>query len=120
MSKNVKKMIQNIKEEYSEPWNYVQKNLKRIMTLRVIVTLAIITWAIVLSYHLMRKPTEQEQIEERGEHRAKYFYMHRVWFGEESLVMIIFKIWVWVIILMLLSPLLRQLIIFLRVKQVVN
>jgi heme/copper-type cytochrome/quinol oxidase subunit 2 len=114
MDKNTSEIIHYIYKEYDEPWTIVKKSLKRLTILRIAITLFIVVWVLVMSYYLTRNYDEDDK--EQGERRAKYFYLHRVWFGEESTVMIIFKMWIWAVILMLLAPLLRHVVLFLRIR----
>lgn len=50
------------------------------------------------------------------ENYVRYYNLHRVWFGDQSIVWTIFKIWYFTIILWMLSPVLRELVIFLKVR----
>jgi hypothetical protein len=64
---------------------------------------------------------EVEDVEKGGflndeENHVRYFNLHRVWFGEESIVMILFKLWYYAALLWMLSPILKELVVFLKMR----
>lgn len=74
--------------------------VSRLMQLRVIVTVLLVGWLLVISHLLVRADKEG-----REDDRNRYFSLHRVWFGDSSVVQTLFNMWYYTILLLLVSPL---------------
>jgi hypothetical protein len=48
----------------------------------------------------------------------RYYNLHRVWFGDTSIVMIVFNLWFWVVIFWLMGPILREIGMILKLQTV--
>lgn len=67
---------------------------------RILISVLLLGWVIYITYKL----SQEEEGVEKEETRAKYFYMHRVWFGEESIALILFNLWYYSFIFLLITP----------------
>ena len=104
--------IESIRQSPVNLLNSLKKFLKYVMMGRTGLSIFLIVWLVVFSI-LFARPSESK---EEDETRQKYFYLHRVWFGEESIIMILFKMWYYTLILLMLNPILRELVIFLKLR----
>jgi len=107
----------------------VKRIYKRIMMGRIGLTVFLIVWAIVMSVLIARKPDGEKNIEDSINYKRKtineaydrdydrYYTLHRIWFGDESVLMILFKIWFWVTVAWMVGPILRHFVLFMRVKE---
>ena len=48
----------------------------------------------------------------------RYYNLHRVWFGDTSIVMVVFNLWFWVVIFWLMGPILREIGMILKLQTV--
>jgi len=96
--------LDSIKDPMRKAQSTAQMVLKGLFYGRVGISLIIIGWLTYVLYKL--KPTEQDTPEGTAS-RARYYDMHRVFFGDQSVVMILFSMWYYSFILILLSPVLK-------------
>jgi len=80
--------------------------LKALFYGRLGISALLLSWVIFISYKLTKQSEEEEESEEG---RDRYFYLHRVWFGEESILMILFNMWYYSVILLMLTPIISWL-----------
>ena len=149
-----KQTIQRAKNSPMSMWNNVQKFLKHVMFVKVIITLVLILWMMVMSGLVAWKqptmtantstnnlgtyypsgPTYSDPDDDYEKtdnsnpiynnkfiinddrNYIRYFNLHRIWFGEESIVMLLFKLWFYTAILWMASPFIRELIIFAKLR----
>lgn len=111
-------------------WKDINRFLRYIMLGRFGVTIFLIGWLVLITVLILReKPNEQtdEQLyaqpyvqtyvpQQNSQAHAKYFNLHRVWFGEQSIIMIIFKIWYYALIVWMMTPLMRELVVFAKLR----
>ena len=111
---------QNMKRMERSPLNVfgsAKKFIKYMLAGRLGVTLFLLVWIVCISILMVgQKKQGDDYIVRDDQDYARYFNLHRVWFGEESVLLMLFKLWYYSAILWLLSPVLRQLAIFLKVK----
>ena len=81
----------------------IQNVMTIMMRFRIVVTVVIIAWGIFMSQKIVRQDLDQNSM-------WKYFNFHRVWFGEESIVMILFSLWFKVFLIIIFLPLIQELI----------
>jgi len=67
---------------------------------KIIITVAILTWLIYTSYQINYDPVKYE----------KYAKIHLMWFGQTSPILIIFNIWIFSIILFFAIPIFKNII----------
>lgn len=102
LSKKTKQTIAGVTDPIQKGHSTIKKVLKALFYGRVGITLILLIWVSFISYRLVRSNTiEEDTIQEDTD---KYFYLHRVWFGEESVLMIIFNMWYYSFILLILYP----------------
>jgi len=89
--------------------NSVERFMKYIMAGRIGLSIFLVGWTVMISYFLMR-PRDTE------EDRRRYYDLHRSWFGDESVFMIIFKMWYYTLILFAAGPILRELVMFFKLR----
>jgi hypothetical protein len=79
----------------------IKSTTRRITWGGIIVSLFLFTWVLVFTF-LLLKPGKD--VDDRA--HQKYFATHRLWFGEESIILIIWNIWYYALLLIVLGPIL--------------
>ena len=79
---------------------------------RIVITFILIGWLITFTYLIMKK----DEIKPDDSEYQRWFMLHRTWFGDESIVMILWKVWYYTLLLLTLSPLIREIVSFMRLK----
>lgn len=77
----------------------------KIMFLRVLLTLLITAWLAFITYNILYTKSDDEDY---SRYRTKYFELHRVYFGDEAPLRILFNMWFYVVLLFLLAPLIQK------------
>lgn len=88
---------------------YVQAPLKRLFYARIAISIFMLGWLGYITYKLSR--ADKEDPDGNG---TKYFYLHRVWFGETSIIATLFQMWWTTLLLFMLSPILRFVYIYVQ------
>lgn len=91
---------EDLKRTADEMLNKVMYVVSRLMQIRVIATVFIVGWLLMISHLLTRADKGK-----RPEDRDRYFALHRVWFGDSSVVQTLFNMWYYTILLLIVSPL---------------
>lgn len=86
------------------------KIFNRIRIIRAIITLFLLAWLTVFTILTLRfkfsktdiQPSKEQEPQFSDENAIKYFYLHRIWFGENSIVLILFQVWYLTAILFLI------------------
>ena len=108
----------------------VAENIKSIFTrvriIRAVITFVLLAWLVVFTILTLRLQFSEKDIEQNfttdssgsvptitDPEATKYFYLHRIWFGDSSIVLILFQVWYFTAIMFLLGPLVNQAIKFL-------
>lgn len=98
----------------------------RLRWIRLAITIFMVGWLGFFTYLMLRSYQDQGLFEQTSKPQpatsdtdnsledTKYFYLHRIWFGDDSIVMILFQVWYMTIMLFLLGPLIREAIRYLR------
>lgn len=106
----------------------VKKSLKYFSVARIILTLFLLIWVIIISFLLIRENKKDvdggfggfgggdSDSGDSDDKRLRYFNLHRVWFGEESVILILFKMWYYAIIIWMISPMITPIILYLKTK----
>lgn len=81
----------------------IQSIFTRIQVIRAIITFVLIAWLVVFTILTLRiqfSPADIEQSSTSGAaptptdpESMKYFNLHRIWFGDSSIVLILFQVW---------------------------
>lgn len=79
---------------------------------RFFITILLIGWLGTMTYLIMKK----DEVKSDDPEYNRYYLLHRTWFGEESIVMILWKVWYYTLLLLTLSPLVRELVSFMRLR----
>jgi predicted secreted protein len=85
----------------------MKSSLGRLKIIRLVLTFAIITWLVVFTV-MTSLEDESEDDEETKKTHDKYFAMHRIWFGDDSLIAILFGIWYKTMIIIILAPIITK------------
>lgn len=94
----------------------------RLRWIRLIITIFLVGWLGFFTYLMMRSYQDQGFFDSNQPSTSKaatsdtdssledtkYFYLHRIWFGDYSIVLILFQVWYMTIMLFLLGPLVRE------------
>jgi MFS-type transporter involved in bile tolerance (Atg22 family) len=86
--------------------------VNNIRTIKIGITVFLIGWLGYLTYRIL-KPSVTNFDEQNKE---RWYEVHRVWFGDESIIFMLFKIWYMVLIFMALSPVLGEIIDLIRLR----
>lgn len=92
-NKDVKQFVRDTTDEVVDTLFFV---VKQVSQLRIIATLFLLGWLIAMTYLLMRPAKNAEDAASRD----RYFALHRVWFGDTSIVGMIYSIWYFTILLL--------------------
>lgn len=76
----------------------VKKVLGLIMQFRILITVGILVWGVFISKKIVDNSSEP-----RVDY-VKYYNLHKIWFGEESLLVVLFKLWIYKLLLSLVIP----------------
>lgn len=79
----------------------IQSIFTRIQVIRAIITFVLIAWLVVFTILTLRIQFSPEDIEQSSTpgstptdpESMKYFNLHRIWFGDSSIVLILFQVW---------------------------
>lgn len=93
-----------VKDPIRKVQGTVRVVLKGLFYGRVSITLFILGWIGFIIYKLRPR---QEDTSEDAVGRARYFDMHRVFFGDQSVLMILFSMWYYSFILILVAPIIK-------------
>ena len=83
--------------------------------MRIIFTILILGW-IIMILRCMFKTYDNEEIKRKKIERC--FYAHRTLFGDDSVVMLLFRIWYISIVLLILFPGASELLVLLKTRSV--
>jgi len=72
---------------------------------RIVITVVMLAWMGALSYLIA---TPKKDSENGDVQRARYYNLHRIWFGDQSALMILVTLWYYTIILMILGPIIKE------------
>lgn len=104
------KQREKTKNWYMDLQMALSRTLKIIAYGRTGITFILVAWLITVSIWIMKKNDTNDK-----EHQ-RYFNLHRVWFGEESIILILWKMWYYTLLLISLSPLIRELVTFIKLR----
>jgi hypothetical protein len=90
--------------------NTILQVLKNVRWIRLGITGFLLAWLGFFTYQIL-KPNIDEK---RNENEARWFQLHRIWFGDESIVFILFRVWYLVLVFMAISPIIGEVIELLR------
>jgi len=91
---------QNILERSQE---ILQNALTTVFYTRIGITLLILAWTITLSIMIASRDLTPDDTE-------RYFYLHRLWFGEESSLRILWDLWFYTLVFFSLQPVIREIL----------
>lgn len=94
----------------------LQRTIQYLMGGRMLITIILCAWLITLSYLITRKSDTQNPDDKTDPSRMRYYNLHRVWFGDQSPLLILLKLWYYTFVLILLAPVIRELITFLKLR----
>jgi len=77
-----------------------------LVNIKVIITTLIITWGIFMSTYIIRQSADDDESMNTS---WKYYNFHRVWFGDESLLIILFNIWFKTLLIAMFIPIAKEL-----------
>ena len=86
--------------------------LSNIRTIKLSITLFLVGWLAYMTWKIISPPTSQQDIENKD----RWYYVHRVWFGDESIVFMLFKIWYMVLVFLAISPMVGEAIDLMRLR----
>lgn len=95
----------------------VGENIKtifsRVKLIRAILTFVLLAWLVVFTILSLQLKFSAADLASpntipEDSNAAKYFYIHRIWFGEESIVMMLFKVWYFTALMFLVGPLIQK------------
>jgi len=130
MDKLPKKLIQNpLKTQYTTRIknpvnNYKQDWINSILKInsvmkiaRLVVTIVLLSWLISISICILKQKRVNTDAspQELPDHN-RYFNLHRVWFGDEAPIFVLFRIWYYVFIFMVISPFLYEIFVVIGPK----
>jgi len=92
--------------------NVLKRIVSYIMAARTTITVVMCAWLITISYFIIRKTDPADTYDANDPSRTRYYNLHRVWFGDDSSLLILFKIWYYTFIFIMLGPILRELFVF--------
>lgn len=104
-------------------WASVRKLLKLILIGRIVITVLLIAWTLGISAMMVWKPLLEEEmdsttgrlISDRNNY-FRYYNLHKLWFGDEAVVMVLIRLWLYVLGMWLLEPILREVVAFVNLK----
>jgi hypothetical protein len=87
-------------------WFSIQRILRYMMLGRVGITFMIIGWTVLVSVMILWNPADNvdKPFDVKDANYIKYFNLHRLWFGEESVLLLLMNIWKYTLLLLLLKP----------------
>lgn len=93
--------------------NKLQDVRSSMQNIRIVMTIFLVSWLAVMSYMFMikyaEKRSDNSDVEAHKKHRTdRLYYLHRVWFGDDSIVYMLVKVWYMAVIIMLLTPVLIE------------
>ncbi len=127
--KLTKNTLQNI---HKSPLNVV-KSVDQFLTYmkigKIVLTIFILGWVLVISTLIVRKSPSKDSREgysgEEGilknvanddQNYARYYNLHRVWFGDQSTLWLLARIWFYTLIFWMMGPLLKHVAMFAKLK----
>lgn len=93
MSSTIQSIFQLVMEAFKEI-------LGLLMKFKILITLAILAWGIFISKKVIDNASDSRPSVDY----LKYYNLHRIWFGEESLIVILFKMWISYLLLTVITP----------------
>jgi hypothetical protein len=113
-----KRILENVQSPTEENFDLLMDVVSRVLTsfsyLRITITTFLLAWLLVNTYFLLFK-REEDDIEP-----VRIYYMHQLWFGDQSIVQILSNIWYYVILLLAFGPYFGQLVKFIKVYSISN
>jgi hypothetical protein len=127
MSINVDSLLQSVTSgmTVSTP-SKIQTALTQMRYGKIAITIFLLVWAVTMSILIYRESnppsspsayhSSSASASSSGESggNSTYYQMHQVWFGNESIMMIVVRLWIYTMILLLFLPAIRD--ILLRAK----
>ena len=92
-----------MKEMISDSKTTIMQVLKNVRIIKFGVTAFLLAWLAYFSYQILKPDDENVD-------KSNWFNLHRIWFGDESIVFILFKIWYMVIVFLAISPIIGEII----------
>lgn len=83
--------------------------LTMLNTGRLALSIMLILWLAVMTFYIRYRNDPEDP-----EAHQRYFAIHRVWFGEQSIVMILWRMWYTVLVIGMVSPLVKEILFLLQ------
>jgi len=120
---SAKRNMTTIKDAPFQVWGTLKGILRYLFVGKTLVTLFLIAWLLGISFLIIYTSPDKtrpltDDLIQTGDYynHVRFFNLHRVWFGEESIVIIIIKLWFYTAILWLLGPILRELAVLFKLR----
>jgi len=101
--------VVDYKQQFVDNLVYIRRTMSNV---RMIFTIFIISWVIAVAICLMK----QDEQSDNEQQNSRYYYLHRIFFGDESPLFMLFRMWIYAFVFYLLTPLFGEILIVLRAK----
>lgn len=122
---NTKKYVDELETSSVNMWRSFKEILRYIMAGRIGLTIFIIIWTVVISILIVRNNTDKTDESDNPSNPSnpnvnyiRYFNLHKVLFGDESVLLILFKLWYYVLFLWVAGPIFKEFIIFMKMRMI--
>lgn len=115
LNKSIPPSIPRLDLQFQELLDNLSYVRSIIGNIRIVLSIFVISWVVAISMCIMKQP----KLDTSTDHE-RYYYLHRVMFGDESPLGLLLRAWIFVFILYLVTPFVGKLLILLKAYTVVG